>query len=136
MRTNKTKSEIVSDMKSKQKVEKQKALARKVFPLLKDQKSIYDAQTVLNAVSGFIKDGLEIEQAKLRVGEVEIDLSKEKKSVIKTAVEEVLAFVRDEKAKDTANLLEKLGNAFAQFGASKFLKGKMSEITIKDIVAD
>jgi hypothetical protein len=131
----KSKGQIIDEIKSKQNVEKQKSLVRAIFPLLSKNKSIYDAQTALNAVSGFISFGIDKKIAEFKVSEIEIDLSKEEDSEIKKSVVKILDLIKDEDAKALSILLEKLGNSFAQFGAAEFLKNPMKKIKVEDIVA-
>ena len=73
-RINKSKEQILADMASKQKVEHIKEVVRKVFPLLKVP-TIYDGQTTLNALTGFIKADLE-EKIKAAVPEADRRLTR------------------------------------------------------------
>lgn len=135
-RINKTKDQLIAEMQNKSKIDHQKFMVRTLFPLLETQESIYDAQTAVNALSGFIKYEIEQKESEMKVSDLDIDLSKEKSSVIKSAVVDMLALVGPENAKDTASLLEKVGSALAQFGAAQFLKNPMTSVKITDIVAE
>lgn len=135
-RTNKTKDQIAAEIAHVQKVNRDKTLVKLMFPLIEGQKSVYDAQTVVNALSGFIKARLDEKAAELLIKDLNLDLSKEEDSLIKTAILNLIDMLAIEKAKDTASLLERLGNTFAQFGANEYLKQPMSVIKITDIIAE
>lgn len=135
-RENKKKEEITADMKKKQHVERQKTLARLIFPAVTNLKTVYDAQTVFNAVAGYIKLELMKEEAKLRVSDLAIDLSKEKDTPIKHAVSNIFELIRDENATDAANLIELMGNKLPEFLANKAVRGPMSQVTAEEFIAD
>lgn len=122
-------------MQRSQKVEKQKKLARAIFPMLSSQKNIYDAQTAIQAVAGFIKLGIANEMAKLNVKDVEFDLSKEKNSSIKDVMLQIHAFLCEENADDAVALLERFGNGLGQFSSREFMKNDMSFIKIDEFIA-
>ena len=135
MRKNKSKTEITEDMKRTQKVAHMKEVVSKVFPLLKVP-TIYDAQTTLNAVSGFIKADLEEKLEAIKLNTVEINLSKETDSEIKTAMLAIIEEFKDEPAQELSATLERLGRAFGEFGSIKFLKNPMDDIKLEDILAE
>lgn len=135
-RKNKTKEEIAVQLKHIEKVNRDKQLVKLMFPLVENMKTVYDAQTVLIAVSGFIKAELANKTNELVVADLNIDLSKEKDSEIKTAISMLLEMLRIEKGQDVADLLKRFGDSLAQFSANEFMKGSMKQITIKNIVAD
>lgn len=134
-RVNKTKEQIVADVKHIEKVQREKALVKLMWPFIESQKTIYDAQTVLQALSGFIKVEMDKKSSELIVKELSIDLSKEKDSEIKTAVLKLLGLLEIEKAKDTASLLERFGNILAQYSAGEYLKNPMSMVSLDKIIA-
>ncbi len=134
-RTNITKAQIENEMAQKQKVEHIKAVVRKVYPLL-DVDSIYDAQTVLNAIQGFIKVDLEERLDKIKLSDLNLEFEKEKDSKIKSAMQAIVKEMADEPADDFSQTIERLSRAFADFGSQKFLKNPMSELKIEDILAD
>lgn len=123
-------------MKNKQeRVERQKVLAKKIFPFVENLKTIYDAQTVFSALAGFIKFGLEKEEAKLRIEDVSMDFSKEGESAVKTAVIEIRELIRLENAKEAMSLLEIMGNKIPEFIANKHMKDSMKELTVEEFIA-
>lgn len=117
------------------KIERQKKLARLIFPVLQTQKTIYDGQTVVNAVAGFIKIGIANEMVKLNVKDVDFDLSKEKRGAIKDAMLQIHALLLGENADEAAALLERFGNGLGQFSSSEYMKNPMSDIDIDKFIA-
>lgn len=131
----KTKDELKAQMAHLQKIEKQKKLARLVFPLVASQKTIYDAQTVVNAAAGFIKAALAEKMTDFKVKDIEFDLSKEKDSPIKDGVLNVLALLHEENADAVTALLERFGNGLGQYASSEFMKNPMSKVKMEDFIA-
>ena len=125
-RVNKEKEEIAAQMASTQRVERMKVLARLIWPFLEPQETIYDAQTVLNATAGFLKQELNKKTELIIVKDLPVDLSKEKDSEIKNGINHLLQLLQTEKAEDTIQLLEKMGNSFGQYAALEYLKNPMS----------
>lgn len=134
-RINKTKEQILSDIKQKQKVEHIKEVVRKVYPLL-DVDTIYDAQTVLNAIQGFIKVDLEERLDKIKLSDLALNFDKEKDSKIKTAMQTIVKELADEPADEFSQTIERLARAFSDFGAQKFLKNDMGSLKIEEILAE
>lgn len=135
-RINKTKEQIQADMKQIEKVKHIKEVVRKVYPLLEGVDSIYEAQTVLNALQGFIKVELEKVVDKITVGVLPLELEKEKDSKIKGAILSIALAMKDEPADEFSQTIERLARAFSDFGSNKFLKNPMSELKIEDILAE
>lgn len=129
----KSTQQIKAEISQNEKVTHIKEVVAKVFPLL-EVDTVYDAQTVVNALSGFISAHVEAELYKIKLSDVNIDLSKEEDSKIKTAMVGLIDLLKDEPAKDLAQTLERLGKVFAEFGAAKFLKEPMTAIKIEDIL--
>lgn len=134
-RLNKSKEEILADMQHQQKVAHIKEIARAVYPLLENVDSIYDAQTSVNALSGFIAAEIEKSVAKIKLNELEIDLSKEEDSKIKTSIVAIMDLMKDESAQELSETLERLGTTLQQFIINKHMKEPMSTIKIDDLVA-
>lgn len=132
---NKTKAEIAKEIAQKEAVKKQKILAKKIFEIIKDQKSIYDAQTVLTAVSGYIKYEIQVKESGVKVSDLIFDLKNQKKSDIKTSMEALLNLLQTENAIDMANFLERFGKTLAHYSSETFMKNPMSSIKEKDIIA-
>jgi len=135
-RVNKSKDQLIADLKNIEKINREKTLVKLMFPYLKDQKSIYDAQTVLGALSGFVKIELDKKVAALLIKDLEINLDKEQPSEIKTAIISLIGLLELENAQEMAKLLERFGNTLAQYSAHEFMKHPISEIKIENIVSE
>jgi hypothetical protein len=133
-RVNKTKEQIANDIKQKQKIERMVALVKLMWPFLENQEKIYDAQTALNALGGYIELGLKLKEDETTVGSLGIDLSKEDDSLIKTSMLHLIGLTEKEPARDIVTLTKKLADMLGQYGANEFLKGPMSKIKVTDIV--
>lgn len=133
-RVNKTKQEIAKEMAHRAKIEKDKALVRRIFPLLQTE-TIYDAQTALGAVAGYIKFDLAKKEGMLKVNDLLLDLSKEPESAITETMNAIKVELQDENARDVASLLERISNSFAQYGAAQYLKNPMKDLNVDEIVA-
>ena len=134
-RKNKSKEEIMTDIKQREKVAHIKEVVKKVYPLLAVD-TIYDAQTVLNAIQGFIKVDLEERLDAIKLSDLKLDFSKESDSKIKTAMEVIVKELADEPADEFSQTIERLARAFSDFGAQKFLKNDMSSLKIEEILAE
>lgn len=134
-RVNKKKEELVADIEKTQRIERMKVLARLIWPFLEPQKTIYDAQTVLNATAGFLKQEFNKKAELIIVKDLTVDLSQEEDGEIKTAIEHLLQLLQTEKAEDTIALLERMGNSFGQFGALAYLKNPMSVMNRDEFIA-
>ena len=134
-RTNLSKEQIREQMAHNQKIERQKVLARNIFPLITEQESIYDAQTVVQALAGFIKQELHLKVSQIIVKDLPVDFSKETDSPIKASMLAVLELLKMEPADDVVALLERFGTGLSQFSASKYMKEPMSVISVDDFVA-
>lgn len=134
-RVNKSKEEISAEMVHTAKVNHMKEIVKNLFPIVEKVDTIYDAQTVVNALSGFIAALLEQEVVKIKLSQINIDLSKEEDSKIKTAILEVVDLFKDESAQEMTETLERFGSTLSKLGAHKFLQKPMSEITIDDLLA-
>ena len=134
-RINKTKDDIEKEMVQKEIVKQQKILAATIFKCLEGQENIYDAQTVVNALSGFIKYEMQVKESQLKLNDLLIDLTNEPASKIKDAMEALKVELQDKNAKDTAMLLQRFGETLGHYSAAKFMKNPMSDIKIEDIIA-
>lgn len=131
----KTKNQLLAETEYRQKVDREKVLVKLMFPFVSTQKTIYDAQTALSALAGFLKFEMGKQQEGILVSDLKIDFSKEPESEIKKAMLNLYGLVQPEKAKDVAALLERFGNTLAQYSANQFMKNPMSDISIDKIVA-
>lgn len=134
-RINKNKEELVADIERKQRIEQDKKLVTLMFPLVAGMKTIYDAQTALSALSGFITYGIEEKMLGIKLNEISIDLSKEKTSEVKTAVLHLQKLLINEDAKHIASLLKRFGDTLAQYSAKEYMKNPMKKLKVTDIVS-
>jgi len=133
-RVNKTKDEIAKEMAHREKIEHQKALAKRMFPLLQVE-SIYDGQTALNALSGYIKFEMAVRESKLKVNDLLLDLKKEPDTQITKVMEALKTEFQDEPAKELSDLMERMAKTLEAFIARKYINNPISEIKMEDIVA-
>lgn len=133
-RVNKSKEELLQEIEKKRKYDNTMRLAKAIFPLLSKQKTVYDAQTALQAISGFITYDMQKKADKLRVSDLEIDLSKEESSEIKKAMIAILVEVNNEPAKETSDFMLLLSNVLGNYGTQEFLKKPMKSIKMEDII--
>lgn len=134
-RANLTKEQLESRIEYNLEIERQKALARKIFPFIENMKTVYDGQTVVNAVAGYLKLELLKREEALKVSDVPIDLSNEKSSEIKTAMEGIIDAVQMDSAKETIALLETMGSKLPGYLAGVHMKDPMDTIKIGDFIA-
>ena len=135
-RVNKSKEQIAAQMVSQQKVERMKVLARLIYPFIEDQKSIYDAQTVLNAAAGYIEHEHQLKTSNIIVKDLPIDLSKdggEKRLV--DAVQNLINLLQTEKSDDSVALLKRFANGLTTFSSQKYMEQPMNTIKIDDLFA-
>lgn len=132
---NKTKEEIVSDIQQAEKIKALKQMVSDIYPFLVSQKTIYDAQTVVNALSGFIAAHVQKKVLEIKLGDLPIDLSKEEDSEIKEAILKIMRFLRENSAQEVSETLEKFGRALSQYSANEYMKQPMKIIKLEDLVA-
>ena len=132
---NKSKEEISADMLHIKKVAEIKEMVANIYPSLEGVDSIYDAQTVVNALAGFIEAHMQKKLNEVPLSALDIDLSKEEDSKIKTAILAIMETMKDKSANEVSETLERLGKTLSQYSAHTFMKQPISTITIKDILA-
>lgn len=132
----KGKQEVAALLKQRADINRQRTIARMVFPAVEQLDTVYDAQTVFNAVSGHIKYGLLLKENELKIADLAIDMEKGKDSPVKHAVNSILQMLKDEPANDMAKLIDMMGQKLPEFLANKFLKGPMSTVTAAEFIAD
>lgn len=133
-RINQSKEQLHKQMQSAARVERMKVVARIIFPLVADQKTIYDAQTAFNAAAGYIKQALQEKTGEILVKDITIQKVKGEKG-IKYSVDAIIAILQNEKAEDSYEILERMGNSLGQFSAARYLKNPMSDIKMDDFIA-
>lgn len=131
-----TKAEIQTELEQVQKIQKQRVLARLLFPSVEQLETIYDAQTAFTAAAGHIKYGMMKAENALKVGDVEMDLDKGKDGPMKHAVTSMIELVRDEPANEAMRLLEQMGAKLPEFLAQRHLSDPMSTISAKEYIAE
>lgn len=134
-RKNMQKDDIVAEMIKKQKVQALKDLVRKMYPILEKLDTIYDAQTTVNALAGFIDLEVEKKLKLIKMSDIKIDLAGQEKSKITVAIGELIKLLKDESAEEASETMDRLASVFTQFGAHKFLQGPMSGMTVDELVA-
>lgn len=134
-RVNKTKEELNNDMKAIEKVKQLKEMVRKLYPFVENLDSVYDAQTTVNALSGFIASHIENKVAEIKLKELPIDLSTEEDSKIKTAILSIVDLFQDEGAQELSETLERLGSTLQQYIVHKHMSAPMDLIKIDDILS-
>lgn len=134
-RKNKSKEDITKEMEYEKKVSHIKDIVKQIYPTLETVDSIYDAQTVVNALSGFILAHLENKLQQFKMSDIIIDLSMEDDSAIKTAVLALAEMLADEPAKETSETLERLGKTLQTYSSHMFMKQPMSVVSLNDIVS-
>ena len=133
-RVNKNKGQILDEMAQRVKIEKFKDMGHRIFPLLKTE-TIYDAQTAIEAVSGYIKFELAVKENSYKINDLLIDMSEEPESDITTAMNAIKVELQNENAKDTAEFLELFGRTLSSYGAKEFLKKPMTDLKVEDIIS-
>lgn len=134
-RITKSKEEIKSDMARAQKVEHMKNVVRIAYPIIESVDTIYDGQTVVNALSGFVMALVEQKASEIKISDINIDISGEEDSKIKDAIEKLIETFKDEPAKELSSILERFGKTMGDYGAHEFLKNKMTDLPIDKILA-
>lgn len=136
-RVNKTKEEIAYDMKVQQVAKEKIALVRRIYPLVKDQKSIYDIQTALYGLAGYIKAELQKREREILLSDLNLDFSNEPKdNEITKAILAVYADLSGEKAWMLEKLLSEFGDSLQKYGAHKYMQQTPDAITESEIIAD
>lgn len=130
-----SKEEIAAALAYKSKIERQKTLARLLFPAVETLPTVYDAQTALNATAGYIKAGMIEKEAELNMSDLRINISKTQDGAIKEAMTHLLESVRDENAKDALELIDAMGRKLPEFLANKHMKDPMTEVTAAEYIA-
>lgn len=116
-------------------VERQKTLVKLFWPFLQEEMTIYDAQTAVNAISGYFNYEIQVRLAALKVEDIAIDLKNEKDGPIKDAMTHILEVFKGQNAKSSADLLERFGKTLGMFSAHTYMKQPMSTLKVEDIVA-
>jgi hypothetical protein len=130
-----SKDELKAETDKTHRTLKQKKVARDIWPLIEGLKSIYDAQTAVNAAAGYIELELALKMTTVPVKDLMVSLKSEKKSDIKESVQKIVALLADQSADESVALLKRMGNGFGQYSALQYLKNPMSKIKVDDFIA-
>lgn len=133
-RINKTKPEILNEMAQRAKIEKFKDMGKRLFPLLTTD-TIYDAQTAIEAVSGYIKFELSVKEANFKINDLPLDFKDQPEGSITDVMNAIKVELQQENAKDAAEFLELFGRTFSSYAVKKYLENPMSEVKVEDIIA-
>lgn len=133
-RVNKNKAQILDEMAQRAKIDKFKDMGKRLFPLLSTD-TIYDAQTAIEAVSGYIKFELSVKEAGFKVNDLPLDFSKEPEGKVTEVMNAIKVELQGESAKDSAEFLELFGRTFSSYAVKKYLDNPMSEVNVDDIIA-
>ena len=133
-RINKSKEQIKAEMLLKSEISHEKQLASMIFPELQKQATVYDAQTLLHGLSGYIHHQIENRTNKILVSDLPVDLSQEKEGSIKDSFGVLLEMLKDEKADNLVKLLKRYGDMLGYYGSVQFLKNPMSSINEDDLI--
>jgi len=136
-RVNKTVQEIKSDFLKQEKIAHIKAISKEMFPVVQAAGTIYDGQTVVNALSGFIKPHLEEQLRKIKLSDIDVlkYLEDEKDSEIKRAIVKLIEMMKDESAVELSETLDRFGKVLSEYSANTYMKQPMTVITISDLIA-
>lgn len=130
----KNKDQIKAEILLKQELNVEENIARLIFPILKKQKTIYDAQTLLHGVGGYIFHELENRTNKIIVSDLPVDLSQEKEGAIRDGFAEILEITKDEKAEVMAKFMKRYGDMLGYYGSKKFLEQDVSVLNESDLI--
>ena len=131
-----TKKQLQEELDKSQKIQKQRTLARLLFPSVEQLETIYDAQTAFQAAAGLIKYGVLKVETDLKVSDLKIDTSKDKDTPVTFAVRNILELVQGELATEAMDLIDRMGAKLPEFLAQKHLKDPMNTISAKEYIAD
>lgn len=132
-RINKDKETLTKELIMKQQINKEEALAHQIFPLLLKQKTIYDAQTLLHGLSGYILHELEIRNDNTMIKDLPIDLSQEKDE-FKDAFKAIVEMMKDNQAEPMAAFLKRFGDTLGYYGAKKYLENDTSMLIEEELI--
>ena len=133
-RINKTKEQIKAEMLVKQDIEKEHKLAILLFPYLQRMETVYDAQTLLHGIAGYVSHELEKKMNGVKVSELPVNLSQEKEGIFRDTFGELLVVLKDEDADHTIKFMKRYGDMLGYYGAKEYMKNPMSIIKEEDLI--
>lgn len=135
-RVNKTKDQLKAEMLLKQDISHEKQLATLIFPYLQKQATVYDAQTLLHGIAGYLHHELENKTNKVLVSELPVDLTQEKDGAFRDAFAELLVLLKEEKADKAIKFMKRYGDMLGYYGSKEYLKNPMSIIKEEDLIKE
>jgi hypothetical protein len=133
-RQNKSKEELLKEAEYRAIVTKKKELVKEIFPLLQKQKTLYDAQTVMGALAGFISQELKNKNDALILEDLNVDFKGLKEGPIRETVLAIYLSMNTEKAQMLSDLLNEMAEAFNKLGVHRFLNKEITEIKLDDLI--
>lgn len=133
-RLNKSKDQISEEMAYNAKLLRFKHMATRIFPLLTTD-TIYDAQTAMDAISGFVKYDLAEKESQFKVNDLPLDFSDQPEGKITETMTALKAELQTESAKEVAEFLEMFSRTISSYGAAQFVKKPMSDLKAEDFIA-
>lgn len=134
-RSNASKQELELIQAQQGRITRQKAIAKIIFPALQELDTVYDAQTVVQAVSGFIKYAIETRLQALKVSDLTLDSGKGGNVKVRESIQKVLDLVANSSAEEVEGILSIMGQKFPEYFATKGLKEPMSSIPENEFIA-
>ena len=131
-RVNKSKNQILDEMARKAKVERQKQMVRRIFPLLKVD-TIYEMQTALSAVAGYLKEEIERKMGVFKVNDLPLDFKDEPKTKITESMVAIKSELQMDSAVEVMEAIELFANYLPSIGAERFLSKKSEELKVEDL---
>jgi hypothetical protein len=132
----KSKDQVKAEMLLKQDVAQEKKLAQMIFPYLQKMDTVYDAQTLLHGISGYIHHQLENKMNEFKVNDLPVDVSQEKEGVFRDMFEQLLILLKDEKADHTIKFMKRYGDMLGYYASKEYLKNPMSIIKEEDLIKE
>lgn len=132
-RVNKGKAQILAEIEQKSKISRQKEMVKRIFPLLGSLDTLYDAQTALMSVSGYIKEDIEKKMNVFKVNDIALDFKDEPKTKITEVMVAIKAELQTDCALEASDMLELFTNFIPNIAAEEFLKKPASELTLEDL---
>lgn len=131
----KSKEDVIAALAHKSFIDRQRNVAKSVFPLIEGLPKVYDAQTAFNAAAGYISYELEKKQNSFKVSDLDIDLSKEPEGPMKDAVMAIFDTIKDENAMEVSKTLTTMGDKLPGFIANRGMLLSMDTVKMDDFIA-
>lgn len=133
-RVNKTKEQLISESKRKAETDRQIVLAKKIFPFIATSKTVYDAQTILGALSGLLELEILRKTGEIKVSEMVIDFSKQPKGEITDIMKAIYDGLMNEGAESASKMLKVMSDKLPQYLANVHIKDSMDTIPMDKFI--